>query len=190
MDESNNRKILEALRRGISVGKITGNVDNINYDKINDDLLNDSIVMATKIGCKAGTTIELLEMCELLRDVRRLLKSKKFDNLLRLDETKTVQVSDEGVKFEIVLAVKESNNQRLLKLLKISLVEGHLPGQLGDEENFNFIKTKKLEDAVQEASKFNFASDNLVKRYRSGDSFEIEKGARIRIGKMCALLRV
>ena len=41
-----------ALRRGISVGKITGNVDNINYDKINDDLLNDSIVMATKIGCK------------------------------------------------------------------------------------------------------------------------------------------
>jgi hypothetical protein len=168
VDEANNRKILDALHEGILVGKITGSVDNINYDKISFDVLNDNIIMASKIGCKAQPTIQLLESCEVLRNVRKILKFQKFDDLVRIDTLKYQNTMNEQIQSEIELAIKEGTNQSLLKVLEASLLEGSLPGELGDEGNFAFIKTENLEDAVQEASKFDFASNNLVKRHYTG----------------------
>ena len=72
------------------------------------------------------------------------------------------KVKDQSIESELNLAINESKNQSLLQLLKESLKDGSLPGEIGDLNNFNYLKTEAIEAAVAQASQFEYASNRLV----------------------------
>ena len=59
-------RYLKFLASGLSSGRVSGTVDNVNYENVDFGSLENSILEATKIGCKAKSTIQLLENCEMI----------------------------------------------------------------------------------------------------------------------------
>ena len=56
-DEANNRKILKILGSGLSSGRVSGTVDNVNYENVDFMSLENSILEATKVKSQVNNSV-------------------------------------------------------------------------------------------------------------------------------------